>query len=422
MRKIWLVVKREYLTRVRTKGFIFGTVAVPLLSIGLLVGATILATRPLNHTFKITILDHAGLAQTIAARFGGKSKAPFLQLVRTVEPSLPDQEVRDELADEVRRGLLDCYLVIPKDVVDGESVEVHAQNFADFQLTSAIHQAVDDAVIIRRLNNRGIQADNLSELVRGANLTLIKIRKGGESEEKRAQTFLTAISIVVILYSTLLVYGVGTMRSVLEEKNARVVEILVSSARPFQLLMGKILGVAGAGFTQYLIWMVTGALITSYGARVASAFRPGVSTPHVQVPFSLLVYVLLFFLAGYFLYASLYAAAGAMVSSEEDAQQIQMPITMLIVAAFFLSFIVMREPNSRLSVIASLIPFLAPILMVFRIALQTPPFWQIILSLILCVVTMLGVVRLSAKIYRVGILMYGKRPSLAELFRWLKYT
>lgn len=299
---------------------------------------------------------------------------------------------------------------------------MHAQNFADFQLTSAIHQAVDDAVIIRRLSNRGIQADNLSELVRGANLTLIKIREGGESEEKRAQTFLTAISIAVILYSTLLIYGVGTMRSVLEEKNARVVEILVSSARPFQLLMGKILGVAGAGFTQYLIWMVTGLLITSYGESVASTFKPGVSTPHVHIPVSLLVYVLLFFLAGYFLYASLYAAAGAMVSSDEDAQQIQMPITMLIVAAFFLSFIVMREPNSRLSVVASLIPFLAPILMVFRIALQTPPFWQIILSLILCVVTMLGVVRLSARIYRVGILMYGKRPSLAELFRWLKYT
>lgn len=425
MRKIWLVVKREYLTRVLTKGFVFGTIAVPLLSIGLLIGGTILAIRPTGRTYRVAVIDYAGIAPAISGRFEGKrtdGQAPSLRVVQVLEPPFSEEAARDTLADEVRHGRLDGYLEVPRNVVEGDHVEVHARNFADFQLTNTINQAVNYAVISRRLNARGIQADNLGELVRGVDLSLIKVGKEGELPEKRAQTFLVAISLAVILYSTLLVYGVGTMRSVLEEKSARVVEILVSSARPFHLLMGKILGVAGVGFTQYLIWMAAGALITSYGANTMAALKPGVSMPQVQIPFSLLVYALLFFLAGYFLYASLYAAAGAMVSSDEDAQQIQVPITMLIVAAFFFSFIVMRDPNSRLSVIASLVPFLAPVLMVFRIALQTPPFWQIMLSLVLCVLTTLGVVRFSAKIYRVGILMYGKKPSLAELFRWLKYT
>jgi ABC-2 type transport system permease protein len=231
-----------------------------------------------------------------------------------------------------------------------------------------------------------------------------------------------AVVVVMVLYVTLLVYGVATMRSVLEEKTTRVVEILASSARPFQMLAGKILGVAGVGFTQYLIWTITGVLISAYGAAVATAVRPGVSMPQFHIPTSLLIYAVLFFLAGYFLFASLYAAIGAMVSSDEEAQQVQMPVTLLVVAPFLLYPAVMRDPASRLSVVGSLVPFLSPILMVLRIGLQTPPFWQIALALALSVATTIGVVYIAAKIYRVGILMYGKRPSLVELLRWLKYT
>jgi ABC-2 type transport system permease protein len=233
---------------------------------------------------------------------------------------------------------------------------------------------------------------------------------------------LVAVAVAMVLYLTLVVYGMATMRSVLEEKTTRIVEILASSARPFQLLIGKILGVAGVGFTQYLIWTLAGALISTYGAAVAAAFRPGASVQQFHFPLSLLIYAVLFFLAGYFLYASLYAAVGAMVSSEQEAQQVQLPVTLVIVAAFVLYPTVMRDPASRLAVIVSLVPFLSPILMIIRIALQTPPFWQIALSLALSMATTVGVVYFAAKIYRVGILMYGKRPSLAELLQWLKYT
>jgi ABC-2 type transport system permease protein len=423
MRKVWLVVKREYLTRIRAKGFIFTTIALPLFSVGLLILPTILATRESDHTLKIALLDNASFAKIIAAGFTEKLKngRPLFQVVRTLEQPQSDQKARDELADQVRRGLLDCYLVVPKEVLEKGAVELHTRNAGDFQAVSSIRRAVDRAVVSRRLSNRGIQIDNLSELVRGVDLTLIKVSKGGESEEK-GQTLFTAFALAMVLYITLLVYGIATMRSVLEEKTTRIVEILASSARPFQLLTGKILGVAGVGFTQYLIWTLTGALISTYGVAVAAAFRPGASLPQFHIPLSLLIYAVLFFLAGYFLYASLYAAVGAMVSSDEEAQQVQLPVTLLIVAAFILFPAVMRDPASRLAVVVSLVPFLSPILMTFRIALQTPPFWQIALSLALSMATTIGVVYVAAKIYRVGILMYGKRPSLVELLRWLKYT
>jgi ABC-2 type transport system permease protein len=300
-------------------------------------------------------------------------------------------------------------------------VEFHTQNTGDFVTAAAVQSAVDHAVISQRLSNRGIQVENWSELVRSAAFSLVKIGKRGESEEQ-GQTFIVVFSLVMILYATLVVYGVATMRSVLEEKTSRVVEILASSARPSQLLTGKILGVAGVGFTQFLIWTITGILISTYGGAIASAVRPGVSMPQFHIPISLLIYAALFFLAGYFLYASLYAAAGAMISSDEELQQVQMPITLLIVLALMLYPIVMRDPSSRAAFIVSVLPFLSPILMVFRIGMQTPPFWQIALALALSVAATVGVVYIAAKIYRVGILMYGKRPSLVELLKWLKYT
>ena len=423
MRKVWLVVKREYLMRIRTKAFILTTIGLPVFSAGVLIFTMMMATRESDHTLKIALLDDGGFAKIIAAGFTEKLKngQPLFQLVRTLEQPQSDQKARDELADQVRRGLLDCYLVVPKEVLEGKAVEFHTQNPGDFQAAAAVRGAVDHAVISRRLSSRGIQIDNVSELVRGVDFTLVKVGKGGESEEK-GQTFLAAVVVGMVLYMTLLVYGLATMRSVLEEKTTRIVEILASSARPFQLLTGKILGVAGVGFTQYLIWTITGVLISTYGAAAVAAFRPGASAPQFHIPLSLLIYSVLFFLAGYFLYASLYAAVGAMVSREEEAQQMQVPVTLLIVAAFILYPAVMRDPASRLSVVVSLVPFLSPILMTFRIALQTPPFWQIALSLALSIATTVGVVYVAAKIYRVGILMYGKRPSLVELVRWLKYT
>jgi ABC-2 type transport system permease protein len=227
---------------------------------------------------------------------------------------------------------------------------------------------------------------------------------------------------MLFLYMTIFVYGLATMQSVQEEKNTRVVEILASSIRSTHLLWGKMLGVGAVGFTQLAVWMGTGALLGAYGATAAAAFRPGVVLPRIQLPWSILAFIAIFFVAGYFLYASLYAAIGAMVSSTEEAQQVSTPINVLLGFSPVMLGLILRDPNSSTAVALSMIPFFSPVHMVLRITLQTPPLWQILLSILIIVATTSVIITLSARVYRVGILMYGKRPSLVEVVRWLRYT
>ncbi len=427
MRTIWLVITREYLVRVRTKGFIIGTIALPLFAVGVFVIPVIVAKRQITQTQKIAILDETGtLAPAVTKNLNQKATRGLtaFRVERTLTPPAPSDtaELRKELHAEINDGRLDGYLFLPKDVRAGKSAEFYSKNPAGNLMDLAtLRRAVSDAVVTWRLKEHGVEVDKLSDLITGVEVSFIKVTREGEVEEK-GQTFMVAISLAMVLYISLIVYGVMTMRSVLEEKTTRVVEVLVSSLQPYQLLMGKVLGVAAVGFTQYLIWTICGGLLAGYGSAMAAALSPGASAPRINVPPSMLVYLVIFYLTGYFLYASLYAAAGAMVSSDEEAQQVQMPMTLLIVVSFMLFTVIMRNPNSATAVVLSLIPFFAPILMILRIALQTPPFWQIALSIALMIGTTLGIVKISARIYRVGILMYGKRPSLVELWRWLRYT
>lgn len=426
MRKLWLVVKREYLTRVRTKGFIISTIALPLLTMGVLLLPLLIVRRQADETVKIAILDEAGgLAAVIAESLEQKlsSGKPAFQVTRTVETPGPaeNEKARQELRAEVSRGELDAFLVVPKDVLAGKAATLHTRSLGEIGLAASLRRAVGNAAIARRLKDQGIRIENSGDLFRAVEVTTVKVTKEGDVEEK-GQTFAVAMGMALVLYTTLLVYGLATLRSVLEEKTTRIVEVLVSSLRPFQLLAGKLLGVAAVGFTQYVIWTVSGGLLATYGAGLVAAFSPQGSPEKIHIPISLLVSSLIYYVAGYFLYASLYAAAGAMVSSDEEAQHVQLPMTLVVVLSFMFFPFIMRNPNSTTSVVLSLVPFFSPILMTMRIALQMPPFWQIALSLALMLVTIIGIVYLSAKIYRVGILMYGKRPSVVELLRWLRYT
>ena len=424
MRKIWLIIKREYVTRVRTKAFLWGTIALPLLTIGIFAFQIIMSARQLDHTLKLAILDdNGGLAAAITRRLTGKlpSGEPTFQVVKTVTQPASEEQSREELMDQIRKGQLDGYLVVPKDTASGTAVEFHTRNPGNITMKGSINRAVSDAVVGERLSKWGVRASDVAQMTQPVDVKLFKVTRHGESVEE-GQTFLTAIIAGMLLYTTLVIYGVATMRSVMEEKSTRIVEILVASVRPFYLLSGKILGVAAVALTQYLIWATAAGLLTGYGMAMASSARPGASMPKIHIPWSLLAYMVIFFLAGYLLYASLYAAVGAMVSTEQEAQQVQAPLTMVIVLSFLLFNVILRDPNSRTAGVLSLVPFLSTILMILRIAMQTPPFWQIALSLALSLGTTVGVVYVSAKIYRVGVLMYGKRPSVVELFRWLRYT
>ncbi len=425
MPKLWFVVKREYLTRVLTKGFIISTVAIPALIIGVIVFQFFVAEKQPALTQTITIVDEAGQLGDLIESFLARQKLPdgkpAFSVVQIQEQPRDPKELRARLTARTRTHRLSGYLWIPRGILSGEKPQFVVRNPGAFMTLETINEAVREAVISRLLKSRGVSVQNLSTLLHSADVRLIHLTSEGESEEK-GQIYAVAIGMATILYGSLLMYGITTMRSVLEEKTTRIMEILISSIRPFELLAGKILGVAAVGLTQFLIWAISAGLLTAYGLSVAKVASPSDSGFKVHLPPALLAFGVLYFIAGYFLFASMYAAIGSAVSSEQDAQQLQMPVTLLLVTSFFLFSIIMSDPNSTLSIALSMIPFFSPILMVMRIALQTPPLWQVALSLIFLLLTTLGVTYASARIYRVGVLMYGKRPSFVELFRWLRYS
>jgi ABC-2 type transport system permease protein len=280
---------------------------------------------------------------------------------------------------------------------------------------------VNEALIEARLNARGIHVKDLSDVTRGEELQVIKVSASGESVEK-GQTIGVAIGLVILLYMSLLMYGIITMRSVLEEKTTRTMEVLISSVQPFQLLTGKILGVAAVAFTQFLIWVASLGLLLSYGAVMAAMFNPGSTFPAIHVPVSLLIWSVFFFFGGYFLYSAMFAAVGAACSSEQDAAQLQWLAMGPLVFTMMIYWMVLSDPSSKASLVLSEIPWFSSILMPLRISIQMPPIWQLVLSVALLVLAILGVIYCSAKIYRIGVLMYGKRPTVPELVRWLRYS
>jgi ABC-2 type transport system permease protein len=421
VRKLGLIIKREYLTRIKTKGFIIGTILVPLIGLAFCLLIIFLVNHKPTHSMRLVIVDNSGqLAQPITQGLDAKLEngQPEFNIVETnVRPASPDV-VQQDLRARINAEKIDAYLWIPRDPKD--SFELHMRNPDNFSLIGPLSGAVDQAVISARLSERGVHLDDIKSTLRGTDLKLMKISETGEAEEK-GQSIGIAVALVVLLYTALLMYGIITMRSVLEEKTTRTMEVLISAVRPFELLCGKILGVAAAAFTQFAVWMISTALLFTYGALAAMGMG-GTAMSGVHVPISLVLYATIFFIGGYFLYSSMFAAIGAACSNEQDAQQLQWIAMAPLVFCMVIYSMVLNDPTSTASVVLSEIPFFAPVLMALRISLQTPPAWQIVLSLFLLLVTTVVTIWASAKIYRVGILMYGKRPSLVEMFRWLRYS
>jgi ABC-2 type transport system permease protein len=425
MRKLWLIIRREYTVRVRTRTFVLSTIGLPTLLVVLFAIPAYFASRREGHTLKIAVVDEAGGIGELAAQRLAIPEMPNgdrqFDVVSTIERPAEPQETLGELKAQVLAGGLDGYLLIPSGSKSVRAAEFHTRNPGDYALGSVLAEALTQAAIGERLAKQNLRVPDLDTLLERVNVRVIQVKQQGHREE-RGQTLQASILLAGALYMGMLLYGVTTMRSILEEKSTRIIEILLSSVRPFPLLAGKILGVGAVGLTQFLIWAGSGALLLAYGALMLQTLTGGSATFHLNLPMSLWLWFVVYFLGGYFLYSSLFAAIGAAVSSEQAANQAQFPVTMLLVAGFIMFPVVMRNPSSHLAVVMTMIPFFSPILMILRVALEQPPLWQMLLSVGLLVLTTMVVVYLSAKIYRVGVLMYGKRPSLVELVRWLRYT
>jgi len=420
--KIWLIIKREYVTRVKTKGFVIGTLIVPVLGIAFAFLIAFVGSHQPDQSLRLAIVDNAGgLAPSVTKGLEKESqngKREFAVLESVDRPPQP-QAIEEGFRNRINAGTLDAFLVIPTDL--NQAAELHTRNPGNFQVLGPLSTAVDQAVIQARLSARGIHVDGIGQIVHTEDLKVIKVGESGESVE-RGQTIGVAIGLVVLLYSALLAYGIVTMRSVLEEKTTRTMEVLISAVRPFDLLAGKILGVAAVAFTQFVIWTASLALLLAYGALASAMVNPNSAFPEIHLPLALLFYMLVYFCGGFFLYSAMFAAVGAACSNEQDAQQLQWFAMAPLVFCMLIYSFVLSDPSSRAAIVLSEIPFFSPVLMALRISLQTPPFWQIALSLVLLILTTVGVIYGSARIYRVGVLMYGKRPTIPELVRWLRYS
>jgi ABC-2 type transport system permease protein len=422
--KLWTIFKREYLTRVKTKGFLIGTALTPLFIIAVTIGPGLLMDLKSEKSKNISVIDLSNivyyeLEKALSDTSSSGENLYNLKFVETSNETLESEKAG--LSQAVDNDEIDGYFIIPEDVVESNKSEYYAKSVSDFDLNRTYRNIISGIITNHRLKDSNLDPALINILTKRVELKTFKVEKGGEETEDQGLSFLVTFVMVMFLYMALIMYGAFVMRSVYEEKLSRVVEVLISSCKPFQLMAGKVLGIGAVGLTQYVIWATVAGLLTVYAGSMISMFSPGADSVSIPtIPISVLVYFVVFFVLGYILFATLYAALGAMVNSDQDAQQLQFPVIILIILAFFFSFHIIRAPTSGLSQIVSMIPFFSPITMFTRISVQTPPFSEILLSIVILIVTIIFLIWLAGKIFRVGILMYGKRPTIPEIFRWIR--
>lgn len=424
MRKILPVIKREYLTRVRTKGFIIGTIAAPVF-FGLMIALPMLVILVKSDRPKhLVVVDLSGkLYESLVQELDQETNSGerLYQLSRKDVPVGNLAYAKRELSKSVNSKEIDGYIIIPADVLEKNKAEFYARNVSNFRQNKEIEAAISAAVAKYRLQRSGLNPDLVHQLTHKVSLKTFKVTPEGKEEEDVGFTLGLTYVLVMILYMMMLIYGGLVMRSVIEEKNSRVVEIIVSSVRPFQLMGGKILGAGAVGLTQVLIWVLLLGLILLYKGSIMGGFGVESQMSLPSIPLNVMVYFTLFFILGYILFSTMYAGLGAMVNSEQEAAQLQMPLIFLLIIPIMIMMYIISHPDSPLAVVLSFIPLFTPIIMFMRICVQTPPLSQILASIALLTLTIIGMIWIAARIYRVGILMYGKRPNLPELIKWIRY-
>jgi ABC-2 type transport system permease protein len=328
------------------------------------------------------------------------------------------EQIRGELNEKAVAKEIDAYLLVPEKFESADAkFEFLSRKAGDFVAGDLVREALNDAVRSQRLADANINEATVKEMSRKVELESRSIDEMGR--EKNSDMLLAASFVIgLMIYITLAIYGQVIMGAVVEEKETRIAEILFSSARPFELMLGKLVGVGLAGLTQMGIWVFSIAGLLAFIAVQSDLSPIFVGLPHITP--LMIVYFLVFFLLGYFAYASIFALIGSMVTTVQEGSQFAFPPVMVMLVGFYLSFAVIRDPNSDLSFWASISPFFAPMTMPVRILAETPPLWQIALSIGINLTAIAGLVWLASRVYRVGMLMYGKRATVPEVWKWIR--
>ena len=424
MNKVFTIIRREYLTRVKSRGFLIWTILTPLLAAALMLGPSLFAGRFSSKT-KLVFIDPSGDSElfvrvTAQLNDGEIFVGHYATQLEIPSATATIETLKQTFSEQIKAGKLDGYVVLPPDVaLPGGKLEIHTPSLRDNFWQNRLRNAFNAVVLERRLAKQGIAAERVKELTQPLeSVTISESNSADGKADNSRQAFFLGLGLIVVFYAMMIFYGTFVMRGVIEEKQSRIIEVLLSSIRPIELMAGKLIGIGLVSLTQVVIWLTVSALLSATTALPLFALSS--SVPGLKL--STMAFFLLFFVLGYFLYSTFYLIVGALVSAEEDAQSMQFPVIVSIVIPMLLLESVLRQPNSTSSVTLSLIPLFSPILMFARTIVQTPPWWQIALAVALLLATIFAAVWLAAKIYRVGVLMYGKPPTLPELVRWLKYS
>lgn len=447
MSKLRAIIKREYLQRVRSRMFVVWTILGPLMMVAFTVVPAFIFQIKTGEATRLAVLDQSGrmyervrdsiLRGSTAAAAKGQSGAGDamnqnarervqkagdlmeasyrIEQVASGERSL--DEIKRSLSERVSSNQLDGYIVIPPDILESGEAQYYGRNVGDVITSEQLEESLSRAVTEERMVAANIDPNRVRQMSEPVRMNTIKISEGGEERDSGGLFYLVFL-VGFLIYVTLIMYGQVILSAVIEEKETRIAEVLFSSVSSFNLMMGKLIGVSLVALTQYAVWAMAFAIFALYGVSVLAARGLDVSLP--QIPPLLILYFFLFFLLGYFIYATVYALVGSMVTTMQEGGQVALPVMFMLVIGFYLAFPVLRSPNSSFAFWVSMIPFFSPITMMVRIVAQTPPFWQIVLSFLIGCITVLLLMWLASRIYRIGMLMYGKRASIPEVLRWIR--
>jgi ABC-2 type transport system permease protein len=416
MREMLVIARREFLERVRTKWFVVMTVLGPLFMIGMIVIPVVLATKGAKGA-KIAIADETGrIGDKLAQQFAASDQHWD---ARVVPPATPDSDLMAQL----RTKQLSGFLRIPKDAFATGEIVYRGDNATNQMVKAELRRELTLAMLDARARDFHLTPEQLGQLEQPPNLATLHTNGETEGENGEAAFFLGYV-VGLSLYLVILIYGVNVMRSVVTEKSSRVMELMAATTRPTSLMAGKILGVGGAGFAQIAIWLAVGGIALANQDALLAHFgaSPGSGPPLPALAIGQIAIIIAFFIGGFLFYSTMYAAVGAMVSSEQDSQQAQLPITMLLVIAIVSMTAVTGDPRGQTASLMTQVPCWSPLLMPLRYLLGGASLGEVGLSLGILLASTAIVARAAAKIYRVGILMYGKKPNLPEILKWIKYA
>lgn len=436
MNKIGLIIRREYFTRVKKRSFIIMTFLGPLLLAAVYIIPILLALHGDNEKRTIAVVDQS---HWFERQFTNTENQTFVRL---------DDISIDSTKKLIQDGVYDIALYIPETQLNiPSSAVVYSMKQVPMNVEEHIRDVMKNEIQVQKLLASGVDPDILESIKTNVNLSVIRMdEEGGEKETFTEIQFVLGMALALLIYFFIMLFGGQVMQGVTEEKSSRIVEVIVSSVKPFQLMMGKIIGVSLVALTQFLMWiMLTGVIYVGFSAAMGISHPEAISAGTVMaqqidnsnimdneavqnvlnivhsIDFgTVIVSFIVFFLLGYLLYATMFAAIGSIVENNTDSQQFTLPVTVPLIIALISAIYVVNDPDSSLAVWMSMIPFTSPVVMMVRIPFGIP-IWQVVVSALILAGTFVGMTWVAAKIYRTGILMYGKKLSYKEVFKWLKY-